>query len=397
MRMTFRCAILACWGVALAARAGELAVDTNFPGGAAEVVRIDQADRRITYKIPAPENGGWQAWWYFKVSGITPGETVKLELLNGQSLAARAVYSTDQKTWRFTQPIPKDPKTTRGATYEQKLDAPEAWLAWYVPYLQGNVSTPAASKLPFCEVFELCKSEEGRQVIGYRFQEGDAKDRPGVWVQARQHAWETGGSWVAQGLVNWLTSDDERARNLRRTARITVIPIVDVDSVENGRGGKDQKPHDHNRDWGDQPRWDAVKAAMSQLKELDAAGELDLFIDLHDPGWNGQVEFWCHTYPTMAPPRRHNTDLFLAAGKSEITGPLTFNGKAVATYALTTPTSGIWASSKTRDKVVGGTFEIGVAPPKGFDDAPPGHHLTCGKQIGLAIERYLRENDRKRD
>ena len=82
---------------------------------------------------------------------------------------------------------------------------------------------------------------------------------------------------------------------------------------------------------------------------------------------------------------------------TEITGPLVFNGKPVSTYPLTTPTSGIWASSKTRDKVVGGTFEIGVAAPKGFDEAPPAHHLICGKQIGLAIERYMRAADRKHD
>ena len=65
------------------------------------------------------------------------------------------------------------------------------------------------------------------------------------------------------GLAEWLMSDNERARDLRRAARITIIPIMDVDSVQSGRGGKDQKPHDHNRDWIDHPHWNAVKAAMA--------------------------------------------------------------------------------------------------------------------------------------
>src|SRR3954462_15213106 len=183
-------------GIRLTARAADLTVDTDSPGGAADVVRIDQADRRVVFKIPQPKNGGWQSWWFMKVSGVTPEETVKLELVKGQSVAGRAVYSTDRKAWRFTQPVPKDPKA-KGGAYEQKVDAAEAWFAWYVPYLPGDVRALAdrAAKLPFCEVFELCKSEQGLPVVGLRFEEGDAKARPGVWIHARQHAWETGGSW----------------------------------------------------------------------------------------------------------------------------------------------------------------------------------------------------------
>ena len=189
-----------------------------------------------------------------------------------------------------------------------------------------------------------------------------------------------------------------RAGRLRTVADVTLVPIMDVDSVEGGRGGEEQKPHDHNRDWTDNPRWNAVKAALvDRLTPMDKAGRLHVFVDLHDPGWLGGVEWWCHTYPTMPPLRRHNMDLFLAAGKAEITGPLKFNGKPTVKYALTTPTSGIWSTTKTREKVVGGTFEIGVAAPKGYAERPPAHHLICGKQIGLAVEGYLTNKERRED
>ncbi|HYE21944.1 MAG TPA: M14-type cytosolic carboxypeptidase [Tepidisphaeraceae bacterium] len=384
--------------LALPTRAADLAVSTDFPGGAAQVTAIDQTARLITFKIPTPKQGGWQSWWYLKVSGITPGEKVTLHLTNGVAHAGRAVYSTDGKSWKYTEIVTFEEKGKR-ALYRQKIDAAEAYFAWYQPYLPENAQQliKDATGKPGVETFELCKSEEGLPVVGLRFREGDRPDdkRLGVWIHARQHAWETGGSWAADGLARWLMSDDARAKNLRQIADFTLIPIMDVDSVAGGRGGKDQKPHDHNRDWIDEPIWAATKAAMARVKAMDAASRLDLFLDLHDPGWAGNIEFWCHLYPKMTDPRKHNTDLFLAAGKREITGPLAFNGKAVSKYALTTPSSGIWATLKTKEKVVGGTFEIGVAPPRGHDADPPSHHLTCGKQIGLAVEAYLADATRK--
>lgn len=377
--------------VATASHAADLVVSTDFPCGAAAIQTIDQSAREIVFKIPTARTGGWQSWWYFKVSGITPGETISLHQTNGTAPALRAVYSIDGKTWKYTDPIPYEERK-KPVSYRQKIDAEQAWFAWYVPYgvEQANALIEKAAKQPFVKTFELCKSEEGVAVMAMEVAEGEnAADRPQVWVHARQHAWEVGGSWTAHGLGEWLISDDPRAASLRKSARVTLVPIMDVDSVQGGRGGKDQKPYDHNRDWIDSPRWAAVQAAMKRVKEMDAAGKLVLFLDLHDPGWAGAVEFWCHTYPTMNPTRKFNTDLFLAAGRQEITGPLVFNGRPTVKYSLTTPTSGIWASSKTSEKVVGGTFEIGVAPPKGHDDPPPSHHLICGKQIGLAIERFI--------
>ena len=60
-------------------------------------------------------------------------------------------------------------------------------------------------------------------------------------------------------MIEWLSSDDESAIALRRKAQIFVVPIMDVDSVEKGSGGKWQLPHDHNRDWSDKPYWNSVK------------------------------------------------------------------------------------------------------------------------------------------
>jgi hypothetical protein len=376
-----------------------LRVCTDFPGGAAHVLAIDQAARKIQFEVPEFPNGGLRSWWYFRVTGVRPGETLTLELNYGRSRAERAVYSLDRRSWHFTAPCRQETDDSP-SVYTQRVDGSSAWFAWYVPYLPADAEAliqQAVQSSPHAKRFELCRSEEDRPVWGVRIVEANVpeQDVRAIWIQARQHAWEPGGSWTAHGLVDWLLSDDRRAQALRRRAAVSIVPIMDVDSVAKGAGGKWQKPHDHNRDWSDRPYWNAVRAAMAEAKRLDDAGQLDLFLDLHDPSWHGAFEFWCNPYPTMQGVRRENTDRFLRACKAEIVGPLPFHEEVYSPYPITTPTAGNWSSTRTRETVVGGTCEIGVGPPDGFEGQPPRHQIVAGGQLGLAIERWLPARSRQ--
>ena len=73
--------------------------------------------------------------------------------------------------------------------------------------------------------------------------------------------------------MEWLVSDDPRAETLRKAAKIYVVPIMDIDNVAIGAGGKDQKPHDHNRDWSDQPHWHSVAAAQEHGVVVNAPND----------------------------------------------------------------------------------------------------------------------------
>jgi murein tripeptide amidase MpaA len=115
---------------------------------------------------------------------------------------------------------------------------------------------------------------------GYKSQ----KERFGVWVQARQHAWESGSSWVARGFMEWVLGDSEKAETLRWSAEIMGVPVMDVDNTATGNGGKDALPYDHNRDWSDLPNLNETKAAQARVKDLIQAGRMDVFLDLHNPG-----------------------------------------------------------------------------------------------------------------
>ena len=58
----------------------ELQVSTEFEGGNAEVVRLDQATKTLRIMPELHEGRGWPCWWHLKLDGLIPGEVVTLEV-----------------------------------------------------------------------------------------------------------------------------------------------------------------------------------------------------------------------------------------------------------------------------------------------------------------------------
>jgi len=398
-------ALVVCASGALAGGAdgpaggGVLRVEAGFPGGSVRVLGIDQQRREIRFQ-PADHPGrGWRCWWYFKVTGVKPGQTVTLAL-DGSVWACpqRAAFSIDNETWAHTAPGRKEAiggGKRRLMVYRQRVDAGEAWFAWGPPYVPRHAETlirRAEKACPNAKRFELCRTREKRPVPALRIAPTDGRARKrGVWVQARQHAWESGSSWVCQGLVEWLISDAPRAKALRGAAEIVVVPIMDVDNVVWGAGGKNQTPHDHNRDWSDQPHWPAVAAAIREIAALSRAGRFDVFVDLHNPGANDKQPYFYRAPADEITERQQTSfDAFLAAARAEITGPLAFKGQTRESGKSYDKNykriSKNWVMAHTTAHVVAVTLET----PWNTPHSTQPNYRRVGRELALAVERYLR-------
>jgi hypothetical protein len=375
--------------------AGDLTIDTDFPGGSAKVEAIDQTARSLVIRPASHKDTGWECWWYFELRGIVPGEELTLTV-KGMSfaLAKRASYSLDGKTWQHTAAgnVEKDQ-----VTYKLTFPQQQVWLAWGPPFQISDarqlIAQAKASNTGAAE-FELTRTKGGKSIPALRW-EPPAKTadqtRHGIWLQSRQHAWESGSSWVGAGFVAWLISDEPEAKALRSSTRIVFVPIMDVDNVELGAGGKDQKPHDHNRDWSDEPVFAAVKAAQEQILKMDEAGEFDLFIDLHNPAPNDAKPFFFVTPANLlSKERATQQEKWLAAAMSQL-------GKEKLGLADKTRESGPdyhplwrqisknWVSQHTRENVVAVTLETSWNTPHSTQEG----YRAYGYGLGRAINTYL--------
>ncbi len=289
-----------------------LRVSSDFEGGSVRNVAVNQETRTVEFMPGGDPVRGWPCWWYFKVEGVSVGERVQLRLRASDatvleagrplskplaaswSMPNQAAYSLDGKVWLQTE---KGVREGEWMTYSLAVEASEVWVAWGPPYTPRTaaefVKTIAEGRTD-AVAGELCQSREGRSVPMLKIQQGvrPVAKRFGVWAQARQHAWESGSSWVAQGFAEWILSDHPEAQWLREHAEVFVVPIMDVDNVATGNGGKDAIPHDHNRDWSDAPHWRETVAAQRVVRSLTEEGRMDVFLDLHNPSAGDPTFFY---------------------------------------------------------------------------------------------------------
>lgn len=215
MSATYPIALFAFISISITTLAAEpLVVESDFEGASVAGVSIDQSARRISFMPGGDPVRGWPCWWYLRVKGITPGETITLALRGSTAnkpgakplaatwaMPAQATYSIDGITWRHTE---KGVHEKEEMLYILKLDAPAVYVAWGPPYTPATAAKfvrEISANSAFATAEELCKSREGRVVPMLHVQQGPrtSKQRFGIWVQARQHAWESGFRQVAHG------------------------------------------------------------------------------------------------------------------------------------------------------------------------------------------------------
>ena len=408
-------AIVACSALVDRVR-GELTVATDFEGASAKVVRIDQATKLVKIMPGGDPEQGWPCWWYLRVDGLAAGDRLTLEVAPSDAklprhgpgpaktlpgywaMPLRATYSSDCKTWRHSEPG----RILNGnAQYTFKVESEKIWLAWGPPFTPSDSAAlckEIAEKCPGAEAFELARSRGDRPCPALRIKAGELplERRSAIWLQARQHAWESGSSWVCAGVARWLASDDVRARKLRENHEIFLVPIVDIDRTATGNGGKESVPRDHNRDWTDKPYHHIIAGAQKRLLELCEAERLALFIDLHNPGpFDKQPFFFCSPESELKEIGRRNQERFLVACSAELTGPLELarqpRTSGPAYDPLWKQMSKNWVLARAPPSTVALTLET----PWDTRHSTTEGYQTVGTQLGLAIERYLREDPHK--
>lgn len=387
-----------------------LSATADFEGGSARILDIDQQSGTVRFMPAGTPDRGWTCWWALRLDNVESGQRLTLELNasdqptrnNGQmtgkpldaswALAERASLSTDGRTWKHSTPGKRDGSRM---LYEVVAESRWLWVAWgpmFTPSTTQEVIASATASLPGASQFTLAKTREGRPVLGLQVGAGDSRrQRPAVWIQARQHAWESGASWVARGLVEWLSTDSPSAKWLLASAEIVVVPIMDVDNVSTGNGGKEADPRDHNRDWDAAPVYSAVAAAQKRLSEYAQQQRLDIFIDLHNPApRDARPFFFCGPPELLSDVARENRAIFLTIASQNINGPLPVEPKPRITgpsyHPLWRQISGQWVNDHGNPHTLAICLETAWNTPQSTTEG----YRSVGSQLGESVVEYLK-------
>jgi hypothetical protein len=285
----------------------------RFPGANARVldVRTDGPEPEVVFA--ADPHGGPEAMWFcFRLEDPQPPSpcplTVRLTLRffdnllgAGDPIKVRPAYRQEGKSWnRLKAPVvtrQPDGQTLLSWSVEYPVARTEVALCY--PYARPELEPLLQHSKGYWREDAIGLTSDGRLLTRLHNEapaSGAALPR-GLYVVARQHAGETPGSWVLDGLL-------ESVSRSRSTGWLVwAVPFADLDGVVRGDYGKDGPPYDLNRAWGPAPMRHETLVIQRDLRRWRERCRPELVLDLHAPGVCEDAGVYAYA-GTAGPPER---------------------------------------------------------------------------------------------
>ncbi|NLW49770.1 MAG: hypothetical protein GXY85_02860 [Candidatus Brocadiaceae bacterium] len=285
-----------------------MSVETLQAGPAAESgngVVLDVCRRRDTCVVrflSEARTSPQPLWFHLECTGAAEGARLEFRWenagaclgLHSPDLLAhvRPVVRRDEGPWQRVGPVRvrRLPHGEHGVSFETPAGRRRTCAAFCYPYGPADLAATLHEIGRPWRRTVLCPTAAGNPLPRL----AAAPDRrtgraPSAYFLARQHAGETPGSWVLDGLLR-AVSAERRGGPLRRVAW-HVVPFADLDGVVQGNYGKDSQPVDFNRSWNAVPMRHEVLAIQRDAGRVVASAGPCLLVDLHAPA-GGERQFY---------------------------------------------------------------------------------------------------------
>ncbi|MSU62067.1 MAG: hypothetical protein EXS31_06675 [Pedosphaera sp.] len=282
--------------------------NTNFEGASlGKIEKLDDNKFRCHVAGQYDERGrNRQATWYFFRMDAVKGREVTLTLsdlvgeYNDKSGTAAMssdiipVFSYDSERWQHFAAMDWDDQK-KEATLKFRAERDTIWIAHIPPYTTSRLQRLLAeiNRHPHVLVEIVGKTVQGRDLSLVKVTNPHVPDsqKKNVWLIARQHAWEAGTSFVMEGALRFVTSDDASAVELRDRVIFNFVPMMDPDGCVGGKVRFNANGYDVNRHWDEvdlrsktllerMPEIWCVKKAI--FGWLNSGRGIDLMLNLHN-------------------------------------------------------------------------------------------------------------------
>lgn len=376
----------------------DFTVDCNIPSGNIIIDSIEGDTVKLRQDMR--DSADW-FYWAFRVAGAQ-GRTLHFVFTNPYAegpVSARgpAVTKDGGKTWSYAA---ESTSSEAGFTYTFGPDDAEVAFYQTFQYFPWQwdefIAKHEERRGVLFETGELCRTRKGRSVPNARLGRIDGKARYRIFISSRHHCQEAPATYVLEGIVSRVFSDDEVGAWLRENVEFLVVPFVDLDGVVDGDQGKGRKPHDHNRDYNHfiYPETRAITEWVADVVDND----LTIFLDLHSPWvrniWNERV------YITYGPDeevnaRKRKLGEILERVQRGALGykvadnfPWNFGWNCPSNVATGLRGAGGWAGAVAKNALLVSSFEIPFA--KANDKVvTPAACREFGEDIAAALKEFI--------
>jgi len=374
----------------------EMKVSTDFDSGKLGKYFIKN-DTLLCYPyINYDENGrnGVTIWFFARLDNVLnreitiqfTGMYVEYNLRVGSPPYSRGktafVYSYDLENWQRITNYNYDAKTNT-YTVIKTFNRNRVWISYIEPYPYSRLEKfiKEIKNNQYITLESIGKSVEGRELYFINVSESfiDIDSRPVVWIIARQHPWETAGTWASEGIIRYLISDNPDAVKIRKNITFKILPIANPDGVVNGVTRFNAKGVDLNRHWDkSDPISSDIKMApeiallKKAMKKWRSKHRMDMWINIH----NNSMGIKNPAHISFCPPVKESEKFgkYLTE-ESVFRGPVRNTDSAVVTREFNT-------SSMLIEMEVGYNSELGIWINKK-------QHIEYGKGLARSIGRFF--------
>ncbi len=263
--------------------------------GNGAVLDVRREGREWVVEFMSEPHGGTESLWFHLECAGAGNRRIRFAWVNAhvclgtgsaEAMAnVRPVVRLGNGDWERIEEVEVVERRLGGhyVTFRTPRRCHRAAVAFCYPYgpeeLQGTLKEVGGR----WEVEAIGLTGEGRQLVRlHASPDRRRRGRPGAYVAARQHAGETPGSWVLDGIVRAVAA--EQPAGPLRGIEWWVVPFVDLDGVVNGDYGKDSFPIDLNRAWAAMPMRPEVAAIQRDMQYFAEGRARRFVLDLHGPG-----------------------------------------------------------------------------------------------------------------
>lgn len=243
----------------------------DYPG--ANVRLISAQGSTVFLEQEIRDSTQWWFYWNFCVQSDNIRE-VLFQFKNGDVVGPFGpAISKDGVNWYYKDATFINHNSFR---YRFSQENEKVYFSFSIPYQFSDFSKfyEKNKNNPILSYSVFTTSEKNREIPLLNI--GNTKSDKVILLTCRHHACEANASYVLEGVMDYLLN---YSNILVRDCLFHIIPFVDIDGAEEGDQGKERYPHDHNRDYTDEPIYNIIKQLYLHTKEK----EIYMGFDFHCP------------------------------------------------------------------------------------------------------------------
>ena len=196
-------------------------------------------------------------------------------------------YYGKQGQWRWTY------ANVEGTTARLRVQAApgETYVGLYPRYSFGRYEKFVDNLVPsrVLEKWEEGKSFYGRNLYAVKITEpGSEQGRLPILITARNHPYETSGSYIIEAMIHFLQGDSKVVKKLRSQHIFYFLPMMNPDGVALGTNQR-TRPNGVNLSYGVGADDPAVKTLLKFVQRIKPG----LWADVHSWPHEGDDGMWC--------------------------------------------------------------------------------------------------------